>query len=353
MPPIRVRFAKFSARGRPLFTLALAGALTAQELTLEALAKRRDLWPAECKLTAAVDHTGGRLPAGCACIVLDITGRKLVLMPVDRELGFELDCSRTDFLTSARAAWNAMTPEQRDLDYAKLATRADLWPARVTLVRVQAFKAGDSDKQTVYPRGTEMDFGCFDGERVRLGHAEHDPHATFETSATDLMVRARAAMLEKPRAVGRVLAELDGKLISLKAGKAAKLNLAKPPRFTVLYFGAEASGPCQVFAPKLVEFYDAHRQAGRAFEVVFVSRDASAAEMLRHARKHKFPWLAVSFEKLKSIPIVQAHARYGIPHVLVLDPEGNVLADSYRNGESRGASTALDELGELLEPRKK
>lgn len=353
MPPIRVRFARFSVMGLALFGLTVAGAVSAQELTLEALAKRRDLWPAECKLTAAVDLTGGRFPVGCTCIVIDVTGQKLVLMPVDREVGFELECSHTDFLTTARAAWDAMTPEQRDLDYAKLATRADLWPARVSLVRVQVFKAGDSDRQTVYARGTEMDFGCFDGERVRLGHAEHDPHASFEASATDLMVRARAAMLEKPRAVGRVLAELDGKVISLKAGKAAKLNLAKPPRFTVLYFGAEASGPCQVFAPKLVEFYSSHRQAGRAFEVVFVSRDTSATEMLRHARKHKFPWLAVSFEKLKSIPIVQAHGRYGIPHLIVLDADGNVLADSFRNGDSRGASTTLDELRELLEPRKK
>ncbi|MFO1052311.1 MAG: thioredoxin-like domain-containing protein [Planctomycetota bacterium] len=323
-----------------------AKAAVEQGLDEATFLKRPELWPSRCTVTGAV-RVDGKSLTGASCFILEVKDTNLHLLTSDGEVSVLVRLSDTDAFTQVAAAWSKWNADQRALDYATLTRRADLWPKTVRFATVQKFKGAD-DKIEVYPSDCDFDVGCFDGARLRLGHAELDPHLDFDVRFTDLMERSRAQLGEKPRTVGRVFEQLDGKLFDLATGKSGGINPKHPPKYTLLYFSAGWCGPCRQFSPKLVEFYKTNRQAGRAFEVVWVSRDHGSQEMAEYAKSEQFPWIAVRYDQLRSIPVVQAYARYGIPDLMVLDADGNVLSDSYRDHEYRGASAVLEDFKVLL-----
>ena len=199
--------------------------------------------------------------------------------------------------------------------------------------------------------GTELDLGSFDGKWIRAqGVRVEAGTLPFHVHTTDFVDRMRAVLGKPGDGKGhRVLAELDGKLVNLATGKKAKVSAKAPPEFVVLYFSAGWCPGCRQYSPTLVDFYGKHkRDAGKRFEIVWVSRDRSAADMQQYAKANSFPWLAVPWDNLTSIPITQAHDPLGIPSVVVLDAKGALLADSYVGAEYPGPEKALAVLESLL-----
>lgn len=121
------------------------------------------------------------------------------------------------------------------------------------------------------------------------------------------------------------------------------------PEFYCIYYSASWCGPCRNFTPRLVTFYNSLRAAGdRSFEVILVPWDKTGKAMRNYIKKDAMPWLAVDW-KHRNDRHWTRHEGDGIPCLVILDREGNLLAHTYDNsGEYLGASSALSELAGLV-----
>jgi nucleoredoxin len=121
------------------------------------------------------------------------------------------------------------------------------------------------------------------------------------------------------------------------------------PDYFAIYFSAGWCGPCHRFTPKLVDFYQQMKPRHNNFEVIFVSNDRNEQEMLRYMRGLSMPWPAVRFAEIKSLPEIKKLEGPGIPCLVIIDAQGNVVADSFENGQYVTATVPMKKLGKLLE----
>jgi thiol-disulfide isomerase/thioredoxin len=136
----------------------------------------------------------------------------------------------------------------------------------------------------------------------------------------------------------------DGRLVAFDPG-------ARPePEFYLVYFGAYWCGPCRRFSPRLVESY--HRMktvAPDRFEVIFISDDTDSGEQLRYAREVNMPWPVVKYSATNAIPVFEQWRARGIPCLVVLNREGDLIYHSYRKDEYLGADDPLEKFSTLLD----
>ena len=139
----------------------------------------------------------------------------------------------------------------------------------------------------------------------------------------------------------RLVAMQDG---MLQAFDPAKLT---PVRFYALYFSAEWCPPCRAFSPQLVDWYKKNKAANPNFELIFINRDKSLAEMMHYMKTDAMPWPAVSFEQVRSTPLSRYCGR-GIPCLVFIGSDGKVLSDSYSWGSYRGPQAVLADIDKTL-----
>eukprot|EP00741_Cyanophora_paradoxa_P020764 tig00021312_g20043.t1 len=120
-----------------------------------------------------------------------------------------------------------------------------------------------------------------------------------------------------PKLVGKGGTELD--TASALASK----------KYVFLYFSASWCGPCKVFTPTLAEFYKKHA-ASKSFEIVFISADNNDRAFKSYFSK--MPWLARPYEEdIFSAPIAKKFGLVGIPTIVLLDADGNLVSRDARN----------------------
>mgnify|MGYP006093228489 CR=1 FL=1 len=86
-----------------------------------------------------------------------------------------------------------------------------------------------------------------------------------------------------------------------------------------LYFSAKWCGPCRKFTPKLIEFYNKVEN----FEVIFISLDTDENEFNDYFSK--MPWKSLPFDNEKSEKLSEFFNVQGIPSLVLVDNEGNLL----------------------------
>jgi len=96
-----------------------------------------------------------------------------------------------------------------------------------------------------------------------------------------------------------------------------------------IYFSAHWCPPCRQFTPKLVETYNKLKAADKPFEIVFVSGDRSAKEMMGYMNSVKMPWLAVPFADPHKDNLSRIFNARSIPTLIILDAAGKMIT---RNG---------------------
>lgn len=146
----------------------------------------------------------------------------------------------------------------------------------------------------------------------------------------------RQADLPPPEAVPAVA--LFGDRIQNASGEAVAVESLNET-VVGLYFSALWCPPCRIFTPKLIEAYGAIREAGHAFEIILVSADRTEEQMTRYMTEYGMPWLAVPFgaEHRHSLP--RLHRVSGIPALVIVDVNGDVLAyDGVESVEAHGAA---------------
>jgi len=123
-------------------------------------------------------------------------------------------------------------------------------------------------------------------------------------------------------------------------GKKVSAESLLDTHYLLIYFSAHWCPPCRQFTPKLVRFYNSYGN-NPPFDLVFVSSDKSAAAMFTYMKETKMPWAALEF-KSKNAQTLQSHfAGRGIPCLVLIDPNGKVLADSFKGKKNIGPQSVL------------
>ena len=117
--------------------------------------------------------------------------------------------------------------------------------------------------------------------------------------------------------------------------------------YLLLYFSAHWCPPCKTFTPKFVEFYNTHG-GGKLFHAVLVSSDKSEEKMFAYMRETRMPWPAVRFGSANSKTLKDTYSGDGIPRLVLVDPRGVVIADSFEGKKYIGPQHVLNYLKEQI-----
>ncbi len=140
---------------------------------------------------------------------------------------------------------------------------------------------------------------------------------------------------------------LDGKLVAVEGRRVKKYEMAEEPEYYAFYFSASWCGPCRKFTPKLIDFYKGNPHAKKTFEIIFMSRDQSDDAMEEYMTGDAMPWPAVKFRDVDRMDEVRKYAGKGIPCLVLVDREGNVVSDSYEGGDYRGPTAVMRDIEKL------
>lgn len=148
---------------------------------------------------------------------------------------------------------------------------------------------------------------------------------------------------------GTIIKELTGKLVKVSEGKLRKTNFAAPGgiKYLAVYYSAHWCGPCRAFTPDLVDFYNEVKADHPELEMVFVTSDRSEEEWEDYILQEKMPWHSIQFRKAAKSKLKE-FAGPGIPCLVLMTPEGEVLSDSYVDGQYVGPRKVMSDLKGLL-----
>lgn len=96
-----------------------------------------------------------------------------------------------------------------------------------------------------------------------------------------------------------------------------------------IYFSAHWCPPCKAFTPRLVEFYNKMKTAGKNFEVIFSSSDRNEDSFKEYFGS--MPWLALPFQDSRCKQLSTAFQVSGIPMLIIMDEDGNVITSQGRS----------------------
>ncbi|MCX6955094.1 MAG: thioredoxin-like domain-containing protein [Verrucomicrobia bacterium] len=149
----------------------------------------------------------------------------------------------------------------------------------------------------------------------------------------------------------KVAKSLKNQLQVLREGKLIKFETGDRPEPEVylVYFGAQWCGPCRAFSPDLVTAYRKLKaMAPDYFELVFVSSDREPSEQLSYARAVGMPWPVVKFGSLGRVQPLERWAGNGIPCLVAVTRDGDMIYHSYVGAEYVGPQAVLKQFEELL-----
>lgn len=280
---------------------------------------------------------------------------EIQLRTTDGRTTFAAEPDETDVLEAAREGYAKLTPKQRELTYPFLVQRKDLWPYRVVLTQTFDLGGGKALRQ-----GDQL--RLMDVQPGKLFVLAEEIKTTFQVvpQATDFMAQARKFVEdeqagprlvvmqklgeEKQRVQGRLVVELEGKLISSVTGQPQPLDPNSLPRYIVFYRGSSTCPITRKFTPTLVKFYQETKPAHPEFEVIYLMTDP-VAETGKFAKAQGFSWRAVEYKSTSTMPITHASISGLLPQLIVMDRTGKVLA----NGTQNAAPVALQQLQALLQ----
>ncbi|KAL8581489.1 hypothetical protein ACOMHN_042882 [Nucella lapillus] len=96
-----------------------------------------------------------------------------------------------------------------------------------------------------------------------------------------------------------------------------------------IYFSSHWCPPCRGFTPALAETYTTLKEAGKKFEVVFVSSDRSDEDYKSYY--NEMPWLTIGFGSDKKDVLCERYDVSGIPCLVLVDKDGQTVTTEGRS----------------------
>jgi len=345
--------------------LAARDASAAGELTWPELARRPELWPAQVTVKVAMKFQGGAtVQPGQKANVVEVKASEIDLVTMDGKMNFAADPDETDVLDLAATAYSKLTPKQQTLTYTTIVQQKELWPYRVTITRGFSLAPGIEVRVGDQVLVKDVQPGKVDVVSEKL-------NARFAVAmpATDLMTQARRfvddpqagprllavqrqaeeriaaeqkAKADEIKAKGRVVVELEGKLINSQTGQPEPLDPKSLPQYFVFLRGQSSCPITRRFAPTFVKYCAEMKPKHPEFEVIYLTVE-DVPEMEKFAKELGFSWRTVTYENT-TMPSVNPSIDGRLPQLIVMDRNGRVLA----NGIQATATTALQQLDALL-----
>lgn len=142
---------------------------------------------------------------------------------------------------------------------------------------------------------------------------------------------------------------LEDRLVRLQDGIARPVEPVQLAgvKFYAIYFSAGWNAASRNFTEKLVLAYPKLRELYPEFEVVMMSRDQSRAAMVSSMHISQMPWTAVRWDLNPGASEISRLGK-GIPCLVLVNEEGEVLADTYRDGSFVGSDVVLRDIWKIL-----
>ena len=148
---------------------------------------------------------------------------------------------------------------------------------------------------------------------------------------------------------GSIIPSVTGRLLDSTGNRFDAEKLEKID-YTLIYFSAHWCPPCRKFTPQLVQFYT-NQKEDTNFEIIFVSADRDENAMRQYFAQ--MPWLAVEYDQIEETLLGPRYAGPGgIPCLVMIDGDGNVLSHSYEGREYVGPHKVLQDLADKLNEKK-
>lgn len=190
-------------------------------------------------------------------------------------------------------------------------------------------------------------------DRLRFGmiRIADLPDEELSRVADHLVAHPRAPVVAWSESRSKIAKEIQGRLQVLSGGEVRAFDPGDrlEPEYYLIYFSAHWCGPCRRFTPRLVEEY--HRLKHTApdrFELIFVSNDHGAREQEKYVREVGMPWPFVRYRALGAVQSLQQWAGNGIPCLVLIDREGNLIFHSYNGDHYVGPDDVLLKFESLL-----
>lgn len=133
---------------------------------------------------------------------------------------------------------------------------------------------------------------------------------------SELVVKAKATFVGK-KFVDFEMLTPEGKPIKLS-------DYAGKGKYVIVDFWASWCGPCRKEMPNLVKAYEQYKDKG--LEIVGVSLDKDAKSWTGALKQLKMTWVQMSDLKYWDCVGAKLYAVRGIPHLVLLDKDGTILA---------------------------
>jgi len=111
-------------------------------------------------------------------------------------------------------------------------------------------------------------------------------------------------------------------------------------KFVALYFSASWCPPCRHFTPILTEAYAAWRKDGKDIEVVLVPFDRTAEAAQSYLES--MPWVGLDFDADRVQELSRRYGVGGIPTLVVLNAQGEVVSLRGRDEVMRDRADAFE-----------
>lgn len=180
-----------------------------------------------------------------------------------------------------------------------------------------------------------------------LGALKQKSHSNYVYFADQFIERFRES---DPSVAGKLEKELKESRSLMVGGTAPDFSQQTPEgetlslselrgKIVLLDFWASWCGPCRRENPNVVRVYEKYKAQG--FEILSISLDSKKDRWLKAIEKDGMDWYHVSDLKGWQNEAAQTYGVHSIPHTILLDSEGRILA---RNLRGRNLEAKLAEL---------
>ena len=138
-------------------------------------------------------------------------------------------------------------------------------------------------------------------------------------------------------------AELFGDELRMADGSSVGVEKLADKELVAIYFSAQWCPPCRTFTPLLVDATEELQEAGKSFEVVFVSADRSPREMFDYMESYGMPWPAIPYGSDTADALMHRFGVRGFPTLVVIDGDGKTITKAGRMDIASKGAAAYDD----------
>jgi thiol-disulfide isomerase/thioredoxin len=315
-------------------TLALMGLFSAANLragaatpppatlTLADLANRPDRWPPTVTAQREFDFVNGAVVhQGDKLSVVAFDG-SVVGLNYQGKIPFRAVPNDVGFVDAANQWWATLTPAQRAIDPASLASDITLWPPTVTLTNPVKCSFGN------LPAGTEVGLIEVTPTDIDIAWPNSPNRLRILAGMTDVISRARAlALVDPAKRPSRIAAALENVLVD-STGQPYHDDHLADKKYFALYFGGNWCPACHLFSPDFSQFLAQQLPAHPELMAVLISNDNDVNQTLAYAKAANLPIPVMSEATLDHVQLIVKYQVKIIPHLVLVDRFGNVLANN-------------------------